>query len=185
MKITNAWIDDPTTRGEVEPPILCVEVTEHPDVTIQPEPFAGGWTVGKFGPFVKYEGPDEVDAGDFNVRFRTRFPVVVDILLFIGPEDQTGKPGFSLPLTRARQLVRKYDADWRLLISDRAAEAGSLLWRPVQSNLTCRFWLPQDVICGRKPAKHIRLNEVDIPMCEAHIKEHNALQAKKRAAKTS
>lgn len=181
MKITNAWIDDPTLVGEFRAPQLCVEVTEMPDETIPYEPFAGGWRVGKFGPFVQYECPGGGVASDFNVRFRARFPVVVDVTLFIGDDQFTG---FSLPLTRARQLVRKYDPTWRLLVSDRAAETGSLLWLPIESNPTCRFW-DGSKCCGRKPAKQIRVNDVDFAMCEDHVKDHNARQASRRAAKAS
>lgn len=189
MKITNAWIDDPTQRGETQLPQLCVEVTEYPDVTIQPEPFNGGWTVGKYGPFVKYLQMDptarfiDTDASDFNIRFRSRFPVVVDITLFVEGEEKPSE-GFSLPLTRARQLVRKYDPSWRLLISDRAAERGEIKWLPVQSNPSCRFW-QGDHACGQRPAKSIRVNEIDLPMCEAHVREHNTRMAGKRAAKAS
>lgn len=185
MKIISAWIDDPTLRGALARPILCVEVTEHPDVTIPPENFSGGWSVGKYGPFVSYEGPDEADAGDFNIRFRNRFPVVVDITLFIQGE-VTGLNGFSLPLTRARQLTRKYDPDWRLLISDRAAETGSLLWVPQETNPACRRWNDsQKSICGQRPARFIRVADVDLAFCETHVREHNERYAAKRAARTA
>jgi hypothetical protein len=184
VRITNAWIDDPTLIGEVEPPGLCVEVTEMPDVTITPETFSGGWTVGKYGPFVHYEGPNLAEASDFNIRFRGRFPAVVDIDLFIGKDMPSGKTGFSLPLTRARQLVKKYDSDWRLTINDRAAESGSLLWLPTQTRPACRSWV-DDRICGRVPSRPIRVKDVDFPMCEMHLQEHNKRHAEKRARKAS
>lgn len=182
MKITNAWIDDPTMHGDMARPRLCVEVTNKPDVTIEPEAFAGGWSVGKYGPFVKFDAPDAVDAGDFNIRFRNRFPVVVDVTLFIeGGEEYVDL--LSLPLTRARQLVRKYDPNWRLLVSDRAAESGELLWVPVEVNPVCRHWLNSKV-CGQRPARVIRVNEIDLAMCEAHVREHNDRHAARRTART-
>lgn len=187
MKITNAWIDDPTTRGELLEPQLCVEVTEMPDVTISPESFSGDWTVGKYGPFVKYHcGGGMVSAGDFNVRFRGRFPVVVDITLFLSghPDAETGVSGFSLPLTRARQLTRKYDPDWRLLVNDRAAESGSLIWLPVQSSPTCRVWY-SGAACGRAPAHKVSISNIDFPMCAGHLRAHNENQATRRASKAS
>lgn len=190
MKITYAWIDDPTVRGELKPAQLCVEVDELPDVTIQPRTFADGWTTGKYGPFVKYDfdqplNPRPVNAGDFNVRFRGRFPVIVDITLFVGDKD-SGLSGYSLPLTRARQLVRKWDADWRLLVSDKAAEGGSLIWLPVHSKPTCRFFYHAvEHTCGSEPTRTIRVESVDLPLCDAHVKEHNERMAAKRAAKAS
>lgn len=183
MKITNAWIDDPTIRGEMARPRLCVEVTEEPDVTIEPEPFAGGWSVGKYGPFVQFVAPEPVDAGDFNIRFRNRFPVVVDVTLFVADADE-GRVGLSLPLTRARQLIRKFDGNWRLLVSDRAAENGELLWVPIESNPRCRHWLDTKV-CGQRPTRIIRVNEIDLAMCETHVREHNERYAAKRTARAS
>jgi len=196
MKITYAWIDDPTVLGRLEVPQLCVEVDSEPDVTIEPKDFADGWSVGKYGPFVKYSwdgsihtNPRKMNAGDFNVRFRNRFPVVVDIGLFVGEDDKTGIEGFSLPLTRARQLVRKWDRDWRLLVSERSAEKGNLLWLPVQTNPTCRHYFndPQNGTgpCDKTPARIIRVGEVDLPLCAEHLKLHNDTQAAKRAAKAS
>lgn len=191
MKITYAWIDDPTLRGELKPPQLCVEVDESPDVTIEPVLFADGWTCGKWGPFVKYdrmEGPypAKADAGDFNVRFRHRFPVVVDITLFVGDHDKKGLTGFSLPLTRARQLVRKWDPDWRLLVSDRDAESGALIWLPVQTDPKCRQYArASQTLCERKPTRMIRVENVELPLCAEHVRMHNEKMAAKRAAKAS
>lgn len=191
MKITNAWVDDPTYDGELRQPILCVEVDELPDVTIAPEEFAGGWRVGKYGPFVKYALTDPdvpillpADAGDFNIRFRHRFPVVADIQLFLKNDDSAVSDEYSLPLRRARQLIRKYDSAWRLLVNERAAEKGSLVWTPVQTDPSCRYMLPVDV-CGVRPAKPIYIGDVRLPLCEQHLKMHNRDVARRRIAKTS
>ena len=181
MKITDAWIDDPTLDGHLRAPKLVVEVDEFPTVTIEPETFSGNWTVGKYGPFVKYVGPAGSTAGEFNVRFRNHFPPIVDIMLIVS-EDGTENEysGYSLPLSRARQLVRKNDANWRLLISDRDAEKGTFLWLPVETDPSCRVVMANKKPCGTRPAKMIRVLDVDLSMCEAHIKEHNAKQARKR-----
>lgn len=184
MKITDAWIEDPAGRGRLESPYLCVQVDEKPDVTIAEENFAGGWTVGKYGPFVKYDNPANPDAGDFNIRFRNRFPPVVDIELQVfnntGVELIGGS--FALPLKRARQLVRKYANDWRLLVSDRnAEESGLLLWLPVQRNPVCKSWTGH-TICGKQPARTVRVRDVDLPLCDDHIREHNE---KHRLARTA
>jgi len=191
MKIEDAWIDDPTLRGELEPPMLCIRVDELPGVTIEPEDFAGGWTVGKYGPFVKYTQRDHpkqplspVSAGDFNIRFRRRLPPVVDLQLFVGEGEENQHDGFSLPLSRARQLVRKHDPSWRLLLSDREAQAGSIAWMPVQSNPGCRHWLDTEACMG-KPTSTIRVNDLDVPLCSTHLTEHNAKFAAKRAAKAA
>lgn len=189
MKITNAWIDDPTLRGQLAPPKLCVEVTEMPSVTIEPESFSGGWKVGKFGPFVNYfqqdsndVPPSPVSAPDFNARFRNRFPMVIDITLFTPTEEVDG---LSLPLPRARQLVRKYANDWRLAVSEKAAESGQLLWEPVQVNPECRHWMPEHRTCGGVPAKFIRVGNVNFPMCQHHIEIHNRAQASRRTQRSA
>lgn len=183
MKITDAWIDDPTLVGELDVPQLCVEVDESPDSTIPMQDFSGGWRVGKFGPFVRYDcNSTPVDAGDFNVRFRGRFPVIVDINLYIGKGDENGSIGYSLPLSRARQLVRKYDETWRLLVNDKAAEKGTILWRPVQTGASCRYWLGTKC-CGERPARTVRVGEVELPLCDAHVKAHNDKYAARRTAR--
>lgn len=191
MKIEDAWIDDPTLRGKFDTPMLCVRVDEMPGVTIKPENFTGGWTVGKYGPFVKYTQQDdptaplsEVSAGDFNVRFRRRFPPVVDLQLFVGEGEEDQHAGYSLPLTRARQLVRKHDPTWRLLLSDKAAQSGSIVWMPIQTNPGCRQWLGETT-CGDKPASIIRVNDIDFPLCSNHLIAHNAKFAAKRTSKVS
>lgn len=186
MKITGAWIDDPMTRGVVDFPELWVMTDAAPEVSISPEKFGGDWTVGKYGPFVKYScSAREVDAGDFNIRFRGRFPVIVDVTLAVDSVEAPVTQDYALPLTRARQLLRKYEPGWKLLLNDRAAEKeGSLLWLPSNSNLGCRAW-DGTQCCGSRPARPIRVNEVDMPLCEAHVREHNDRHAQKRTAKAS
>ncbi len=185
MKILNAWIEDPTLRGQIKPALLTVVVDEYPDITIEHEPFAGGWLVGKYGPFVEYCNASKVDAGDYNMKFAGRFQPVVDIALMIDTPDmyrQSAKMNFSMPLRRARQLVRKHNPQWRLLVNDKAAEHGAMLWTPVQTDPSCRHWRPSaHTICAGKPARIVRVDEVDVPMCDTHVKIHNDLQAAKRS----
>jgi hypothetical protein len=183
MRILNAWIDDPTLHGELEAPRLCVEVDEKPTVSIKPEPFAGGWQVSKYGPFVKYFcSTERVGAGDFNIRFRNRFPVVIDIQLYVGDGDEEGTSEFCLPLTRARQLTRKHDDGWRLLVSDKAAEKGELLWVPVETDPSCRHWLGHaNGTCKQRPARAVRHHDINFPLCAEHLQQHNSRQATARA----
>lgn len=193
MKITDAWVDDPALDGKLERPILCVQVDEMPDVTIRPSTFSDGWTVGKYGPFVKYEGPDNAGAGEFNIRFRNRFPVVVDIVLTVTSERANGlsytfeKTEYCLPLSRARQLMRKFDDAWKYVVSDRDAQKGTILWVPNEINPACKFFVAEKgqrgEICGRHPATPIPVNGIDLAMCISHIKEHNDKHAAKRAAR--
>lgn len=185
MKITQAWVFDPTINNKIDFPELCVQVDMLPDVSIADAHFGGGWTVGKYGPFVKYScsSSEPIDAGDFNVRFRGRFPVVVDITLVYGSSEEVTKD-YSLPLSRARQLVRKFEPSWRLLINDHAAERGSLLWLPYESDPSCRDWT-EGKICGNRPTRPIRVQEVDLALCERHVQAHNARHAQKRTAKAS
>jgi len=184
MKILSAWIKDPSLEGHLSPPLLAVEVDEPPGVTIPPEDFAGGWKVGKYGPFVSYEQEGaKPSAGDFNVRFRGRFPVVVDILL-LTPEFEYDC--YSIPLSRARQLIRKHDPRWRLLISDREGEQGRITWIPVETDSPCRYWLPEKkTTCGAKPSRLIRVRSIDLPMCAQHVEIHNQAYAERRTSRAS
>lgn len=166
-------------------PELIIEVTEFPDVTIPSESFGGGWEVSKYGPFVHYVGPAGSTAGDFNIRFRSRFAPVVDIELSVaGRIDPRGKR-FSLPLTRARQLVRKYDSTWRLLVSDKAAESGTLLWLPVETMPGCRGLWSDGRVCLSRPTRKINTSGIDLPLCALHVKEHNDKYAIARQSKAS
>jgi hypothetical protein len=185
MKITDAWIYDPSRSGEIATPELCVQVDEMPGVTIAPESFVPGWRVGKYGPFVKYEKIDgsKVSAVDFNMAFRDRLPMVIDIVLIVddGESDIVEVP-LSLPLARARQLVKKYDHDWRLLVSDREAIHGNLVWRPVETNPECRG---DNGLCKARPAGPVRVKGIDIPLCQEHTRLHNQAQAQARALSSS
>ena len=192
MKIVSAWVEDPTLIGQLAPTKLCVEVDEEPTVTIEPRAFSGGWHVGKYGPFVNYWQQDEgamlkspVKAPDFNARFRGRFPAVIDVELVL---PNVTIEGFSLPVSRARTLVRKHCSLWRLGVSEKSAEAGDTLWEPMQVHPQCRHWMhdkPRSHPCGGQPAKIIRIGNVDFPMCQHHVEIHNRAQAQKRTAKSA
>lgn len=182
MKIKDAWVDDPAFRGVVEYPQLCVEVDELPDVTIEPAEFSGGWTVGKYGPFVKYTQsllPEETDAGDFNVRFRGRFPSIVDISLFKTGEELSYE-GYAINLSRARQLLRKWQPQWRLLLADKDAQSGKIIWRPVDSNPVCRFYDGNNACRNPKVAGTVRIKGVELPFCREHIQAWNQSRAAMR-----
>lgn len=182
MKIEDAWIDDPTLYGEIAPAQMVVQVNELPSITIPWEDFPGAWEVSKFGPFVcfRHNGGTEVGAGDFNVRFRGRFPVVVDITLSVGPAEEHFET-FSLPLTRARQLLRKYQPDWQFAISDHAAQKGHILWVPAEMNPSCRHWLGEKETCGHRPVTFVRNDGVDYPLCLRHKRAFNTHAAERRA----
>jgi hypothetical protein len=189
MKILSAWVDDPTVYGTVEPPILVVEVDEYPDETLEALTWPDGWSMSKYGPFVMYdfsENHRDIDAGDYNVRFAGAYPPVVDIVLRVGSKTYSGM--FSLPLTRARQLVRKHCKEWRLYISDADAQKGALLWVPQEINPTCHFWT-RGHICGT-PAGGGRITVVQykgvqFPLCDRHLTDHNNKNAEARRANTS
>lgn len=182
MRIITARVDDPSLRGELESPLLIVEVDEWPDMTAEPDSLAGGWTISRYGPFVCYMDPkNEGEAGEFNVRFAGRFPPVVDIGLMIHGGDDECRYAFSLPLRRARQLVRKYESNWRLLVNDHDAQQGQLSWVPVETQPACREW-KGDAICGRRPTRPVRINFVDLPLCNEHVQQNNRRYATERAS---
>lgn len=179
MKIIDAWIDDPTMKGELRKPEICVQVDSMPDVSIEPTTFDGGWSVGKYGPFVKYWcSAGGVDASTFNVRFRSRFPAVVDIVVIVG-NDMHEEEGFSLNVTRARQLIRKHDPKWSLRVSDRAAMNGTFLWEPIESDPACRNHSDGQT-CGQRPTRAVNISGVDLHLCDTHMTEHNHRFATRR-----
>lgn len=184
MKITDAWVDDPTERGVLMPPLVCIEIDQMPDVTIEPKSFDGGWTVGKYGPFIQYrDGNPATKAGDFNVRFARTFPPVVDVSLFLhGPQEDSVSDIYSINVARARQLLRKWDRDWRLLLSDREAQDGSMTWVPSQMYPKCRFYYPKSKsCCGMTATGTIRREGVELPVCKEHLHESNRAFAARRA----
>lgn len=183
MRILTAFVDDPSFRGRLESPLLIVRVDEWPDRTFEPDNLAGGWTIARYGPFMAYTDPSgDAEAGDFNVKFPGRFPPLVDIGLEL--EDGETRYDFALPLRRARQLVRKHDANWRLLLNDHDAQHGKMSWLPVETQPGCREWDGYKT-CGRKPTKPIRIQLVDVPLCPEHVHHSNTRHASERIAQPS
>jgi hypothetical protein len=180
MKIITAWVDDPTLDGELDPPLLCVETDEYPDRTSDPIETTDGWSQAKFGPFVlfDFEPKTDISAGDYNVRFAGTMPPIVDVALVVQGRNYSGM--FGLPLTRARQLVRKHCEGWRLYISDKEAQHGTMLWLPQMVEPSCRFWMPGHV-CGRTDrVVYVRKEGVDFPLCTSHLQDHNKAMANRR-----
>lgn len=177
MAIQTAWVDDPLVGGKLLQPIFCVEVNVMPDVTIPDEVFDGGWTVGKYGPFIKYtHGHQEVNAGDFNMRFAKRFPPVVDISLFQVGKDEPSTL-YALNVKRARALLRKYAADWRLLLADRDAQEGVMIWFPTEKDPVCKYWTSRQQICGQQYSLTVPVDGIDVPVCSQHRGVYNSRQA--------
>lgn len=188
VKIERAWIEDPLTRGVHEPAALHVRVDAKPDETIPFKEYqASDWTffVGKDGPFVKYHFECNMTtelsgnfAGLFNKHLAGQLPSIVDIRLHIEDASQH----YALPLKRARQLVKKHDPDWRLLLSDKHAEkAGWVLWQPVKSNPVCMFWLGDSNTCGNATVTgKTTVNEIEIPLCTLHARKVQAKFATSR-----
>lgn len=194
MKITDAWIDDPTTRGQLLAPELCVEVDELPSVTIEPRSFGGGWSVGKYGPFIRFTQSDPdvpATAGAFNVRFAREFQPVVDVGLFLKDSHEDGIGGYALNVTRARQLIRKWEKNWRLLLSDRAAQAGAMTWVPLDINPKCRYWIKTSThttdghVCGRPATGTVHREGLELPHCPEHMHLFNKKFAAKRSASST
>lgn len=185
MTFEDAWVDDPLLRGEVAQATFHVRVNIWPSETIAQEKFEGGWTVGKFGPFVKYTHELlTTDAGDFNIRFAqapNRFPSIVDLTLHVGDE-YTNE--YSLYLKRSRVLLRKFSPNWRLILSDQEAQHGRNVWLPVEREAPCKFWEGEE-ICGATSAAIVRIDGYEVPYCAAHKELHNDTNAKLRREKTA
>lgn len=188
MRILDAWIEDPLLDNIVEQPYLKVEVDAMPNVSIPNESFQGGWEVSKLGPFIQYSRRGKnSDAGDFNVRFRRTFPSIVDIKLAV--KGQIGVHPMALPLPRARQLIRKHDPEWRLLLGDHEAQSGKMIWIPSEIKPVCRHWDQVTVdgqsifeMCEDPFQAYVRSNHVSIPLCKIHLKRFNSSMAAARTA---
>lgn len=187
MKILEAWIDDPTLRGEKLPPMLCVSIDEPLEQTATD--FLGGYAVQKYGPFSKQsivlgDGLEHnVSAGRWNVMQGSFARPVVDVAVFLDGSDEPIDE-YCIQLGRAKQLIKRHCKDWRLYLSERLAESGSIAWVPVQHNASCRHWLGNRV-CGATPARTVRLGSFEMPMCSAHLTAHNDSRAAERRGKTS
>lgn len=198
MRIKSAWVDDPLQGGTVSPCELTIEVDEFPETTIEPEVYQSSdtevWYVGKRGPFVTYEWHNLGGAfatigkdGKFNVSFSGVFTPIVQVVVGIDTGDEwIVDPGsWNLPLSRARQLLKKYDPSWRLHLSERSGNNGELAWKLVELGAGCRYWLlGLDKCCGKKSVQTVTASgwdgPVDMPMCEQHLHQHNRQQAARR-----
>jgi hypothetical protein len=189
MRILGAWIDDPTLVGKVDPPMLCVETDAYPDETQEPLRWDDGWVQAKYGPFILFDCEPNADitAGDYNVRFAGAYPPIVDIMLVVENQNYSGL--FGLPLSRARQLVRKHCPHWRLYLNDNDAQQGTMTWIPQMAKPTCRWWMPQRIApspCGMtQDVVYVRKDGIDFPLCSKHLTDHNATMADRRRAITS
>lgn len=193
MKIQDAWIDDPMLRGLKQSPKLCVQVDVPPDQTIAEQSFDDGWTVSRYGPFVKYRlGRRKVTAGDFNARFTSvhnppklgepRLRSIVDVSVFFGKsEGYTNE--FALLLDRSRGLMKKYQPQWRLMLDDKLAQSGKILWLPIERHPVCKFWDKEHkTICSKRMEQVVRSDGVEFPLCHEHLEIFNHSQAAGRAS---
>lgn len=202
MKIKDVWVDDPLRSGTVEPCELVIEVDGLPHTTIEPEVYQFSdtevWFVGKRGPFVTYQyqtlNDKEVNSyatigkdGKFNVAFGGIFPSLVEVTVGeqIGDDWIVDSGSWNLPLSRARQLLKKYDPSWRLHLSERSGANGELAWKLVELGPGCRWYLDAlDKCCGKKSVQtvvqHGWEGPVDTPVCEQHLHEFNRKQAARR-----
>lgn len=192
MKITEAWVDDPTEVGVALEPILCVSIDESPSLTRE-DTLVSGVTITQRGPFFQLRTPtgSVLSAGEYNAKFRVRpreSQCLVDIALSLNDSD--AEEGWAIHLSRGKSLLRKYADTWRLYLNERHAESeGRLTWIPVSTSPTCRWssrlfdgYKEEGEICGAVPARVIRALGIDIPLCKEHITEHNHRQAKARAS---
>jgi len=199
VRIKSAWVDDPLKGGTISPCELTIEVDAFPETTIEPEVYQSSdtevWFVGKRGPFVTYwyhQLPNGLWAtvgqdGRFNVFFSGVFTPIVQVTVGIDTGDEwiVDSGSWNLPLSRARQLLKKYDPSWRLHLSERSGNNGELAWKLVELGPGCRFWLDGlDRCCGKKCVQTVTASgwdgPVDMPVCEQHLHQHNRQQAARR-----
>lgn len=191
MKIEKAWVDDPLRRGELAVPIVCVQVDEPPTLSCPIETYEDGWSSAKYGPFVQYSQQDSgaimkspVGASDYNMAFAGQHPPVVDIKLYI--ESFAELSTFSLPLRRARQLLRRDAFEWRLHLSDVEAQNGGMVWTPVETRSPCKFFYHKtNQICGITAHGSINVRGFNIPYCESHMSNHNERRKQRRQSTLS
>lgn len=183
MKINDAWIDEPNLFGKLEKNRLCIEVTQLPDNSIPMQEFDNGLQAGKFGPFVKYRGlKDDAGAGKYNVKFAGILQPVVDVSLFL-PDRDLSVEGFSLPISRARQIIRKNCGNgYRLTLSAHDAEHNAeTLWEPQPVAPNCRYWFSATRrLCGNGPVRILRISGVETYYCAKHMQIHNEAFASRR-----
>lgn len=196
MKIIKAWIDDPREDATVERPTVVILVDEDPhqstDAISRPIHLGSESSIVscKFGPFIRlwHEGsmPDipsvgnklsETLKGEFNKAFSDIFPPIINIKL--STEDDWIEGNWGLPVKRARQILKKFNVPYRLLLNDRDAQHGHISWVPVRSEPIC-VWYDAMGLCGLEATSHVSIGEVDMTLCAGHLEMHNREQAMKR-----
>lgn len=196
MKIIKAWVDDPREDATVERPTVVILVDEDPhqstDVTYR---LVGNTEVNiascKFGPFIKMwnEGhaPEAsflsqarsnfILKNEFNTAFAGVFPPIINVKL--STEDDWIEGNWGLPVKRARQILKKFNVPYRLLLNDKDAQHGHISWVPVRSEPIC-LWYGEMGLCGLEATAHVSIGDVDMTLCAPHLEAHNNEQAKKR-----
>lgn len=187
MRILDAWIDDPTQRGEKMPPMLCVSVDEQPSST--GIDLVGGVTVQNYGPFAQHyqllgDGNRPlITASRWNVLQGKHGRPTVDVVVFVGDSEEPWGE-YTMTLARAKQLIKKHCKEWRLYVNERIAETGEIAWTPVQQNPTCREWVGGKC-CGERPARSVRVGAFEMPLCSRHLTAHNDRRAEARRSSKS
>jgi hypothetical protein len=182
VKIEHAWVDDPVTRGEILPAKLCLQVDVFPDESIPYVSEGKVWEVGKHGPFIVYKRfGSPATAGDFNAALSKKYKAVVDISVFEDDDTDNYRDMYALPLTRARQKLKQFAPEWRMLLMDREAQAGKILWIPVRKDPRCKYWFGGEQVCGKEIVGFARRSGVDIPYCREHLEAFNREHARNRA----
>lgn len=192
MKINSVDVYDPRDFGEFDRPIIRIELEDEPYSNSEPKLYQFGdsvWHTEKFGPFVRYHCDDSNKnfAGHYNVAFRGIFPAIVDVEVLVAPVDSTMidnlKGNFGLPLKRARQYLRQFDAPWRLLMNDHDGQSGLVDWTPVEKPPRCKWYDPYKAPgngCSLIAVQSVFTQGIEMPYCTDHLFQHNKNQKNAR-----
>lgn len=195
MKITDAWIDDPTLRNELEASMLCIELDEKPYLTDSILDPKTGWITKRYGYFFQFVVPRRGDNGEEGFAtaaewntirgpLATLDPMVDVTLFFEGESDRDSMDNVCLALGRARSILKRHESNWRFYLSELQAREGRISWMPVEVNGPCRHWT-ESKMCESKPTRPTRIKNLEVPLCQAHQQEQNAMHAAKRRGESS
>lgn len=184
MKILNAAVDDRRFDTTPQRPILSVAIDEMP---VQTNPVArrDGWTTAKYGPLIEFTCPSDIEderkfASQFNIIF-PKFAPVVDII--VSYEGEVLEGSWGMALGRARNLLRKWETNWKLWISEYEAQHGRIGWVPTENQHTCAANFLDNERCDSFGTQHLGKHGIDYWYCADHMKDFRAAQyAARRSA---
>ena len=191
MNIISASVSD--RRASKARPILTVTIDSMPvptnEVIRREDSDRNNWTSAKYGPLIEFACASHRQQTDllldtlspasyFNKVFADGLAPVVDVKVIhrTDSSNEILEGNWAVQLRRGRNLLKKYDLPWRLLMNDYDGQKGRLSWTPTENRHTCafNFLSSPPAICKDAGQHHVSMSGIDYWFCPSHYKDHNA-----------